>query len=103
MKPTVQTKVFPLSDGPRRRGRFLFTHVLAGQLVSPRGAALGEPSYTLLGRYIWNTGRTYRPNGARECARRRRQIELGHIKPTPSYVDSIDYGDGTWDHKEFVA
>ena len=103
MKPTTQRKLFPLTE-PKTRGRFRFTHAMAMIMVATNGHPLGAPSHSLLGTFRWPTSsRTYRPNGEREKARRRRQIARGHIVPSKTYVDSIDYAGGGWDSKEYVT
>lgn len=103
MKPQARRRLIKLQDGPVRRGRDLFTHAMLSILAAANGQALGKPGYSLLGKYQWGTGGvTYTPNGNRERARRRRQIDAGIIAGSRSYTDSIDYGDGTWDYKEYV-
>lgn len=103
MKPTTQRKLFRLPQVVSR-GRYVFTHVMACIQVAVNGRPLGEAGHSLLGRYRHPQGALYEPNGARECARRRRQIANGTLRVTgKSYTDSVDYGDGMWDHREYVT
>lgn len=102
MKPRMKYRLVHPADGPVVRGRYLFSAVLVCLRVSADGGALGPPGYSLVGYYVWPRTKLYRPNGAKECERRRRQIGSGYLKPSRYYCDSIDYGNGGWDHKEFV-
>lgn len=103
MKPTTQRKLFRLPQVVSL-GRYVFTHVMACIQVAVNGRPLGQPGHSLLGRYMHRPSMTYSPNGKKECARRRRQIKAGTLRVTgKAYTDSVDYGDGVWDHREYVT
>jgi len=96
VKPKYHAQILPK---PIHVGRHMYTHQLF-IVTSPRR----PPNSIFVGRFNWRhkEGKTYSPNGPKECLRRRRQMDRDGTVGASTITDHVDGPDGTWDVREFV-